>query len=113
MADLPIESPGPSEAGLAVALREAAKINPQLKTSSYTAVSGETLIADTTGGSWPLTLPSSPSAGAAVRIIGHGWDVNNLTIARNGQTIDGAAENLTCDYDADLLMIFIGGTWTY
>lgn len=86
---------------------------PNIKTGTYTAVSGDFILADTSGGSFTLTLPASPATGAAVRLIGNGWDVHNLTVARNGQTIDGAAENLICDFDADLLLIYLNSTWTY
>jgi hypothetical protein len=121
--DIDSDVPGAAGAALAANLRNRADVfskeeiramrSPSLKTAAYTAIAGDFILADTTGGPWPLTLPAAPSAGAAVRVIGHGWDLNNLTIARNGQTIDGTAENLTCDYDTDLLMVFIDGSWTY
>jgi len=34
-----------------------------VKTTTYTAVAGQGVFANTTGGAWTLTLPSSPSAG--------------------------------------------------
>lgn len=100
-------------ASAAAAAASAALITMKRKTANYTCVSGESLLCDTSGGSFTLTLPLNPSAGANVRVIGNGWETHNLTVGRNGQTIDGDAENLTCDYDADLTFIFIGGTWSY
>lgn len=86
---------------------------PSVKTINYTAISGDYILADTTGGSFTITLPASPAAGAAVRILGNGWATNNLTVARNGQTIEGVADDLLCNYDAELTFLFIGGTWRY
>jgi hypothetical protein len=70
---------------------------------------GETLVsraqpyyADSTGGSFTLTLPASPSEGDTVTIlVGPGSAAspyvltNAITIARNGETIAGAAEDFT------------------
>jgi len=66
--------------------------------SNYTAVAGEGILADTTSNTWTLTLPASPSGGDVVIVSDAGdWSVNNLTVARNGSTINGNAENLILD----------------
>ena len=66
--------------------------------SNYTAVAGEGILADTTSNTWTLTLPASPSGGDVVIVSDAGdWSVNNLTVARNGSTINGNAENLVLD----------------
>ena len=71
------------------------------------------MIADTSGGVFTITLPASPSAGHAVEFAdGASWATNNLTIARNGSTIEGAAENLTVDIaGVSIELIYDGSTW--
>lgn len=83
------------------------------KTANYTASADEGIIADTSGGSWTLTLPSAPSVGDVVVVAdGAAWGTNNLTIARNGSTIEGAAEDLTCDVSGvSITLVYDGTTW--
>lgn len=85
-----------------------------VKTANYTAVAGEGILADTSGGAFTVTLPATPSAGDQVVIAdaGSDWETNNLTIARNGSTIEGASEDLTCDVSAvSIELIYDGSTW--
>jgi hypothetical protein len=86
---------------------------PILSTANYTAQSGDYILANTSAGVFTITLPASPSAGDTVRVVGNSWSTNNLTIARNGQTIDSVADDLLCTFDSDLTFIFVGGTWSY
>lgn len=59
------------------------------KATTYTASANEGIIANTSGGAWTLTLPASPSTGDKVFVAdGGNWATNNLTVARNGSTID-------------------------
>ena len=88
-------------------------VQPVLVTSSRALSAGDYVSAVTALGPFTLTLPASPSPGDAVRVRGGGWATNNLTIARNGQTILGLAEDLLCNYDDDLTFLFVGGTWSY
>jgi len=83
------------------------------KTANYTAAAGEGIIADTSGGSWTLTLPATPSVGNIVTVVdGASWQTNNLTIARNGQTIEDTADDLLVDIPAIRLdLIYDGTTW--
>ena len=83
------------------------------KTANYTAVNGNRLIADTSGGTFTLTLPSSPSTGHSVVIAdGADWTITNLTVGRNGSTIEGLAENLTVDVgQIQVELIYDGTTW--
>ena len=83
------------------------------KTANYTALSGDYLIADTAGGVFTITLPTSPTAGNFVSIIdGASWANNNLTIDRNGSTIEGVADNITVDIaGVKLELIYDGTTW--
>jgi Collagen triple helix repeat (20 copies) len=84
-----------------------------VKTSNYTAVDGDRLIADTTGGTFTITLPATPSAGDYVQISdGGNWNVTNLTVARNGSTIDGYADDLLLNLSGVTVeFIYDGSTW--
>ena len=68
-----------------------------VKTSSFTAVAGEGYFIDTTSAAITMTLPASPSQGDEVSFIDYAGtaDSNNITIARNGSNIAGAASDLT------------------
>ncbi|CAB4157943.1 hypothetical protein UFOVP679_58 [uncultured Caudovirales phage] len=90
-----------------------------VKTTTYTAVARDRLLADTTGGAFTITLPASPASGDEVFIAdggvtpsSAGWGGNNLTIGRNGSTIGGLAENLTCrTRGAAIRLTYLSGTW--
>ena len=71
------------------------------QTSSATLVAGTKKIVDTSSSAITLTLPTSASIGDEVHIIdGTGnASTNNITIARNGHKIQGAAENLVVSTD--------------
>ena len=66
-----------------------------IKTSGFTAVSGEGYFCDTTGGAFTVTLPSSPSAGdiVALKDYANTFDTNNLTVGRNSSNIGGDAQD--------------------
>lgn len=85
----------------------------QVKTSNYTMNEGESIAADTSGGAFTLTLPSSPAAGSAVFIKDIAdFTVNNLTVARNGSTIEGYADDLICDIKGCVYtLVYDGATW--
>lgn len=84
-------------------------------TSTYTAVDNDRISANTSGGSFTINLPASPTFGTNVTFVDHAktWDTNNLTIGRNTKTIEGLAENLTCDVNGDMVMtlLYNGTTW--
>ena len=79
--------------------RSSASVGYKIKTSAYNAIVGEYILANTTSGAFTLTLPSSPNAGDTLIIYdaGNTFDLNNLTIGRNGSNINGAAEDLTAN----------------
>ena len=90
--------------------------NPWLyKNSAYTAVNNDRIAANTSGGAFTITLPASPAYGTNVTFIDEGktWDTNNLTIARNGSTIEGLAENFIVNATGDMVMtmFYNGSTW--
>lgn len=84
-----------------------------VKTANYTASSGDLLIADTSSGSFTITLPASPTSGSSLTIAdGNNWAVANVTIARNGSTIEKASEDLYLDIAAVTVdLIYDGTTW--
>ena len=82
----------------------------QIKTSNYTASDGDNLFADTSGGAFTITLPSSPSIGNQVKIIdAEGtFGTNNLTVGRNSQKIQGAAADLTISTNsAGIALVYV------
>jgi hypothetical protein len=84
-----------------------------LRTSNVTVSSPSAIIADTSGGDWTLTLPASPSTGDYVQLLdGADWSANNLTVARNGETIDGDAADLVMNIgNIAVDLIYDGTTW--
>lgn len=82
-------------------------------TSNYTATSNQQIIADTSTGAFTITLPGTPATGNVVRITdGYDWSANNLTLDRNGSTIETAAENLVLNLKGVTVeLIYDGGTW--
>lgn len=84
------------------------------KLGPYTARDGDDLIVDTTSGPYTITLPSSPSLGAKVTIRdGSGtFAANNLTIARNGQLIQGLASDLNATVNGEKLeLVYYNATY--
>jgi|TARA_R110000787_G_scaffold255193_1_gene360492 hypothetical protein len=67
-----------------------------LITANLTAVNGDTLPCNTTGGGFTVTLPSSPSDQDQVTILDTRgqFSTNNLTIGHNGTNLMGLAEDM-------------------
>jgi hypothetical protein len=82
-------------------------------TTTTTATTNSQYIADTSGGVFTLTLPASPSVGNVVIITDGGdWSVNNLTVARNGSTIEGGVNDYLIDVKGvTVYFIYDGTTW--
>jgi len=82
-------------------------------TSNTTLTNNQGVIADTTGGTFTVTLPATPSSGNQVWIAdGGSWGTTNLTVGRNGSTIEGTAADLTLDISGvEIQMIYDGTTW--
>ncbi len=82
-------------------------------TANVTVTDKQGVIADTTAGAFTVTLPATPSVGFQVVIADGGdWGTNNLTVGRNGSTIEGVAEDLTLDIQgAAVTLIYDGTTW--
>jgi len=74
---------------------------------------GNTVIADTSSGPYSVSLPSTPSAGNFISIAdGDNWKSNNLTVLRNGSTIEELSEDLVLDVaDVQVNFVYDGSTW--
>ena len=66
------------------------------KTTAYTAVTGDNILANTLGGAFTITLPATPTTGNTVYIQDSSgtFATSPLTVARNGSTIMGLAEDM-------------------
>ena len=83
------------------------------QTANYTLSRDEGVIADTTGGTFTVTLPATPATGDYVVISDGGdWSVTNLTVGRNGSTIEGDAADMTMDVGGvSVTFIYDATTW--
>jgi hypothetical protein len=69
-----------------------------IKTANYNAVAGDLVVTDSSAspGSFTITLPGSPLHGDTIGILDgtDSWDTGPITIARNGNNIEGLSEDL-------------------
>lgn len=92
----------------------AAATGATLKAAAYTAVAGDVLDLDMAGGAFTLTLPPSPAQGDLITLYNskYNWSANNLTLGRNGNTIDGvAADYVLRKSYLRVQLIYSGTTW--
>lgn len=85
-----------------------------VKTSNYTASANDGVQTSTSGGSFTVTLPATPAVGDQVIVTDSvgSWATNNLTIGRNGSTIEGDASDLICDISGvSVQFVYNGTTW--
>ena len=86
-----------------------------VKTSAYTAVAGDRLLADTaTTAAFTITLPSSPSVGDEIHILDSAanFDSANLTVGRNGKKIQGLTADLTLTTEnTGIGLVFMSDTY--
>lgn len=70
--------------------------------TSFNAVADNAYFVNTSSGGVTATLPASPSIGDAIRFIdvAKTFDTNALTIARNGEVIQGDAANMTVNSES-------------
>ena len=82
-----------------------------VKTTTYTAVANDGILADTSGGAWNLTLPAG-TLGDEIGVIDYAatFDSNNLTIKPDGsEKIQGTAADLTVSIErAGMTLIYSG-----
>ena len=86
--------------------------------TGLTAVAGRGYFIDTTSGTVTATLPGSPSAGDTIAIKDYAgtFGTNNLTIGRNGNNIQGVAnDSLISTNRASIVLVYIDATkgWLY
>ena len=90
-----------------------------IKTTDFTAVSGEGYFVNTSGGSdITVTLPASPSAGNVVAIKDYArtFGTNKVILARNGSNMDGNADNTDLSTDGiSVTLVFMDSTkgWAF
>ena len=85
---------------------------------NYTNVTASTInlssnqgyLFDTTSNAITATLPSSPTVGQFINFSFQRAGSNNLTIARNGATINSIADDLLCDLSSVFSLIYVGGS---
>ena len=86
-----------------------------VKTSAYTAVAGDRLLADTaTTAAFTITLPSSPAVGDEIHILDSAanFDSANLTVGRNGKKIQGLTADLTLTTEnTGIGLVFMSDTY--
>ena len=87
-----------------------------VKGEDYTAAADERVMVTSDTGTWTITLPPSPGTGDKVSV----WDCgdnagsNVITVARNGNTINGAAEDFLINMDGGRWdAVYDGTTWEY
>jgi len=84
-----------------------------IKTSGFTAATGEGYFCNTTGGAFTVTLPSSPSAGniVAIKDYANTFDTNAITIGRNGSKIGGESDDATLSTEGiAVTLIYVDAT---
>ena len=83
-------------------------------TASRTVVSAGRYAVDTGSGAVTCTLPATPAGGDAIYFVdaGGAFATNNLIIARNGNTINGAASDHTISSNGQSTgFVYNGATW--
>jgi len=86
--------------------------------TTTTAIAGQGYFIDTTSNTHTVTLPSSPSIGDTVAIKDYAgtFATNNLTIGRNGNNIQGDAnDSIISTNRASIILVYIDATkgWLY
>ena len=84
-----------------------------VKTSSFTAVSGNGYFVNTTSAAVTVTLPASPSAGDIVAVMDYAntAETNNITIGRNSSKINGEDIDGTMSINGEsFTLVFIDST---
>ena len=69
----------------------------QVITTGYTAVAGDRIMCNTSGGGFTVTLPSAPNRGDSVHFIDYSrtFNTQNLTVNNNGNRIMGILDTMT------------------
>jgi len=84
-----------------------------VKTTSFTAASGEGYFVNTTSGAITVTLPASPSAGDIVGVKDYAgtFSDNNCTIGRNSSLINGQSQDAVLSNNTQsIFLVYVDGT---
>lgn len=95
------------------ALESGGTLDWQIKTAAHTTADGEKLLVDTSSGAVTITLPLSPTAGDEVfiRDAKRTSETNAITVARNGESIGGVAEDMTIQINGiQAHLVYVDGT---
>jgi hypothetical protein len=90
-----------------------ANINYTVVSSPQTLSNSQNIAADTSGGTFTLTLPLNPNEGDSIDIFDYSetFNTNPLLIARNGERIESLEEDLIANVEgAYFTMIYAGST---
>jgi hypothetical protein len=90
-----------------------ANINYTVVSSAQTLSNSQNIAADTSGGTFTLTLPLNPNEGDSIDIFDYAetFNTNPLLIARNGERIESLEEDLIANVQgAYFTMIYTGST---
>jgi hypothetical protein len=83
------------------------------KSGNYIAVANQSIAADTSAGSWVLTLPSNPANGTVLVVADAGatWRTNNLTVSpSSGSTIQGSVQDFICNVSSWQVTFYYNNT---
>jgi hypothetical protein len=87
-----------------------------VQTANYTAANNQIVPANTTSGSFTVTLAPSPTAGTIVQIFDYlgTWGTNGITVGRNSVLINGVAADFTSNVPwASYIFLYIDATIGY
>jgi len=78
-----------------------------IATANLTAIDGSNILADTSAVALTVTLPVAPLVGEKVSVADYAgtFNTNNLTLARNGNLIEGDSSDLVIDVDRPSLIL--------
>lgn len=102
-----------TESIVEIGMQQPGGIDFTVKTGSYTASDKDGIIADTSGGSFTITLPPTPTEGTQVVIIdGNDFSDNPLTVSRNSSTVEGVSEDEVLHVKGiAVTYVYTGSTW--
>jgi hypothetical protein len=86
------------------------------KSGNYLSVAGDRIAANTSGGTWTLTLPPAPATGTVVTVAdsNYSWGTNNLTVSpSSGSTLQGSVQDFIGNVSNwQVTFFFTGTTWS-
>lgn len=81
------------------------------RTSAYTAVAGDFVLADATTAGFTVTLPANPTVGHLVTVKKKDATANVVTVVATSKTIDGDANATIIAKDAGAVFEYDGSNW--